>query len=284
MQCKNCDKAFDLSYIPQGAPLLCTYCGFDNSGYVSSSQGDTFVTEPPAPSPVPVLTAPERVYEPQGGASNFDLRVLSDWEAGWKVSPFKAYVDTFKKVVLKPTTYFATITPMKDYAAVFVLLYVNFFISLFAGVLWGQLFNFSIFKFIVQNPELLHETTTLIPQLCGAFFGPLIMIVVMFIMAGIQHFFLKTIAGSKKDFDATITVYTLGSVVHVFAIIPLLGGLAAFFYQTILTIFGMADMHEVPLPKAFLAWVFPILICCCCYFGAIMFFVSIMAGLASAHG
>jgi len=234
------------------------------------------------PSPVPVLVAPERVLEPQGGASNFDSRVLSDWEAGWKVNPFKAYVDTFKKVVLKPTTYFATITPMKDYAAVFVLLYVNLFISLFVGVLWGQLFNFSIFKFIVRNPELLHQRASLIPQLCSTFFGPLIMIAVMFIMAGIQHFFLKTIAGSKKDFDATITVYTLGSVVYVFAIVPLLGGLAAFVYQTILTIFGMADMHEVPLPKAFLAWVFPILTCCCCYFGAVMFLALIMAGLASA--
>ena len=207
---------------------------------------------------------------------------MSDWEASWKTNPVKAYVDTFKKVILQPTAYFATITPMKDYTAVFVLLYVNLFISLFVGVLWGQLFNFSIFKIFSKNPELFYEKTSLFAQLCGAFFGPLIMIVMVFIMAGIQHFFLRTVAGSKKDFDATITVYTLGSVVYVFKIVPLLGDLAIFVYQTILSILGMADMHEVPTSKAFLAWVLPILICCCCYFGAVMIFVSVMAGFFSA--
>lgn len=276
IQCKNCDKAFDTSYIPQGAPPLCTYCGFDNSGYVAPRQDGISATEPPASSPEIVATAPE------AAKSHLPSRIISDWEAGWKINPFKAYVDTLKKVVLEPVAYFSTITPMKDYGAIFVLLYVNLFISLFVGVLWGQLFNFSIFKTLSQHPEVFYDKISLMGGLCGAFFGPLILIVIIFIMAGIQHFFLKTVAGSKKDFDATITIYTLGSVVYVFKIVPFLGDLAVFIYQIILNIFGMADMHEVPRPKAFLAWVFPILICCCCYFGIVAFFFSVVAGFISA--
>lgn len=302
MQCKNCDKAFDTSYIPPGAPLLCTYCGHDNTGVDAQSAGDTF-TEPTQPTtpfsetqtkasavdsgdmpPLPPLPPVPPSSGSQGGGGESHLRVVSEWEAGWKVNPFKAYVDTFKKVVLEPTSYFATITPIKDYAAIFVLLYVNLFIALFAGVLWGQLFNFSLLKILSQQPELFYERTSLIGELCGAFFGPLLFIVIIFVMAGIHHFFLRTVAGSKKDFDSTITIYTLGSVVYVFKIVPVLGDLAVFVYKIILTIFGMADMHEVPQSKAFLAWVFPVLICCCCYFGTVIFFISVVAGFISAAG
>lgn len=245
-QCRQCDKVFDTDLIAPGSPLLCVYCGFDNGGTSAS---------PVAASGGEPASLPGDSRSP---------RVRCEWEKNWKSNPVTAYVDTLRSVITSPVKYFGAIKPFDDYVSLAVLMYINSFIGIAAALIFQLLIGMAPMMFTRKFDEMAGMTLGAGFGLCFAFVMPLFSILGIVIGAGIMHFFLRTVGGTRKNFDTTFTVYGLSTMANVFTIVPFLGNLGLMVYSFIINIGGQAEAHEIPPAKAFVAFLLPMLICCCC--------------------
>lgn len=280
IQCKKCEKAFDTDLIPPGSPLLCVYCGFDNGG---AFQGAS-MTPPALPSDG--LSLASGTGAGFSGSSFEETqtvvsgeRVACDWELNWRSSPVSAYVNTMRSVLTSPIKYFATVKPFDDYMGLAAFIYINSFIMFAAMLAFQMLVGFAPMM-LSKEFDAATGAMGLGFGLCAAFVLPFLSIFGLVIGAGIMHFFFRMIGGSQKNFDTTFTVYGLGSAAQIFAIVPVLGGLANMVYSFIINIGGQAEAHEIPPSKAFLSFLVPTLICCC----AIGAFYTIVIGGLIASG
>jgi hypothetical protein len=109
-------------------------------------------------------------------------------------------------------------------------------------------------------------------------------VLIGFLISGILHIFLVYLGGSQKDYSTTLGVHSLGSVILVFNIVPILGGLVAMVYFWIITIGGQAKAHEMDTGKAALSVLLPFFLCCCLWVAFIFFIIFMMGGLAAVIG
>lgn len=270
MQCQKCGKAFDTSLIPEGAPLTCPYCGFANSKAMD-------VTNPNIQ-----VTPQDFANEPQSSSSvssTSDQREMCEWERDWKTHPFRAYVNTFREVILHPIAYFGRIKPFEDYLALAVLIYISSFLGTLASVT-TQLFMSvmpSTFTGQIQQVGFL-QPSGVVGYICGAIIGSALAVLIVFVLAGLLHLLIQLIAGSEKDYNTTLTVYAISTMTAIFYIVPFFGYLIQIVYTFIFNIGGQAKAHEVSPWKVFVAWMIPVLIFCCCCGGGLAMFFSNVAG------
>lgn len=94
--------------------------------------------------------------------------------------------------------------------------------------------------------------------------APLLILLFLFIWAGIVHLCLSLVGGATAGFMATLRVMAYGSTVNIFQILPFCGGLIAFVWAIVLEIMGLATAHRTTQGKAALAVLLPLALCCVC--------------------
>ena len=92
---------------------------------------------------------------------------------------------------------------------------------------------------------------------------PLLLVIGLFIGAGIIHLCLMLVGGAKQPFETTFRVlaFSQGSI-GVLQMIPICGGLIAAVWGLVVNCIGLARAHETDTGRAALAVMLPVIVCC----------------------
>jgi hypothetical protein len=109
-----------------------------------------------------------------------------------------------------------------------------------------------------------------------AFLSPFLLIIGLFVSAGILHVCLMLVKGTKSGFEATFRVVSYGYGANIFMVVPFCGGFIAAIWGIVLAIIGLREAHETTGGKAAFAVFLPAIVCC----GLIFFVLALFFGAA----
>lgn len=258
--CKNCSSSFETFNAELNIDTYtCPACGSQNSPGARE-------VEVPAPKSDLIAAATQTTF--QDGVE----RQASDWETNWRNDPFGALFRTAKAILTEPGEYFSNLRPFEDHLALVIWIYGFSFINFLFTI---------IFEILLGSVGMTDAGLTIPMAMCGAVFGPFVAVALVYVIAGVIHFFMIQIGGSQKSYATTLTVYGLSTVSHAFMIVPILGSIVSLVYFIVINVVGMARAHEIPVSRSLLAILVPVLILCCCFGGLIGFAVVIAGALPS---
>ncbi len=110
-----------------------------------------------------------------------------------------------------------------------------------------------------------------------AFFSPFLIIIGLFVLAGVLHVCLMMVKGANQGFEATFRVAAYGYSANIFMIIPVCGNLIAAAWALVLYIIGLREAHRTSGGKASFAVFLPVIFCC----GLLLFGTALFLGAAA---
>jgi hypothetical protein len=111
-------------------------------------------------------------------------------------------------------------------------------------------------------------------------FGPVLLVIGLFLFAGIVHLALLALGGAPRGFEATFRVACYMEAGALLNIIPGCGGLIASIVMLVLMIIGVAEAHGTTRGRAAAAVLLPIVLCCCCIMIPLGFGLASLIGAA----
>jgi hypothetical protein len=272
-QCPSCG-----SVLPDSPDRFCANCGAD--------LGPPVPPPPPPPSgesPIERTLPRGSEWAPAGGA-----REGTPWERRASIGFASALIETTQQVLTAPTAFFQAMRVEGGIGS--PLLYA--LILGYAGIVVTAIYEFVMTAVIGTSIGSLGELgggeneafARMLPALQGGvglgaklFLGPVILLVMLFVLAGIMHLGLMLVGGATRGFEATFRVLCYSEATAIFQVIPLCGQLIGSVYMLVLLTIGLAEAHGTTRGKALVAVLLPVLACCCCI-GAIVFFVVTIVG------
>ena len=118
----------------------------------------------------------------------------------------------------------------------------------------------------MEIPQKLGQFNASLPALIIA--GVLVVLFLplwIFLGAGVDHLMLLILGGGRRGFEGTFRVYSysLGST-NLLSLIPVCGGLVAFFWQIVARVIGYSRVHGISTFRAVIAVLLPSVLCCAC--------------------
>jgi hypothetical protein len=220
--------------------------------------------EPPPPPP-----------PPQGG---------TPWERREEIGFGAALVDTTKQVLSAPTRFFQAMDPEGGIGAPLLYAVIVGYVGLLAnavyeavarGVLGTSLGFWPRGSEWERMMTSMHWGATLVAQ---AIFGPVAIVIGLFVFAGIVHLMLLLVGGARRHFEATFRVSAYSEAAMVLGLIPVCGGLVSAILYIVLTVIGLGEAHGIGKGKAALAVLLPLILVCCCCAAAVVLIVGGVAG------
>ena len=96
----------------------------------------------------------------------------------------------------------------------------------------------------------------------AAIITPFLLILWLFVIAGMLHLFLLLVRGAKAGFEATFRVVSYSVSPFLFMVIPFCGMLITALWAMMVAIIGLREAHETSGGKAAFAVLFPFIFCC----------------------
>jgi hypothetical protein len=221
---------------------------------------------------------------PPGGTPIPGQRELTPWERRKELGLVKGFVETWKRSVLTPTSFFPTVRPDVPWTEA---LYFAWIIHGFTVALGLPFVGLGMFRpTFPSNFGGDEQMETAMRALSGGagvgwLLGSLL-VYPLFVLAiaGIIHLGAMLFGAAKNGYGATVRAYCYSQGPALFGIIPCFG-LFAWIYSLVLAIFGISSLQETSTGKAAGVVLLPIvvLICCCGVLFALFF-----AGIAAALG
>lgn len=275
-KCPFCGKEFE------GNPAKCPHCGqvIHESGREENGGQMTPPSAPPASAPVSAgMPAPE-------GEGSRKTVPFEDPSAGF----FNGLFETIKLALFQPSSFFSTYQFDGSIGRPMVFALVVGWFSMAVGVLWSLIFNASIMSAISRYiPDAGNSPMnrlgsqfmfTSIGGIISLVMAPIMIILGLFIMAGLYHLFLMMVSGAKRGFETTFNVTCYSVSAKLFMVIPFCGGTVAWIYSLVISIIGLAGAHETDGWKGAFAVLMPFVLCCCLVLLVFFFFGMAIAGLA----
>lgn len=262
--CPYCQAA-----LPEPSERFCPNCGGD------------LEASPLAPPPSP---APEAPFSPPSvtivGASG-DVA----WERRREVGFLTALVETTQKILVSPVRFFSEMPVSGGLGS--PLLY-----ALLVG--YASLVVASVYDFVFQmvagsrhfpglGPEF--ERVLAFGRGHGAIvvrliIGPVVIVVQVFLLAGVFHLALLLVGGGRRGFEATLRVMAYAGAAGLWAVVPVCGGvLFSPVHYLVLIGIGFAKAHQIGGGRAVAAVLLPLLLVCCCCLGLGVVFWGSLAAL-----
>jgi hypothetical protein len=96
----------------------------------------------------------------------------------------------------------------------------------------------------------------------AAIMTPFMLILWLFVVAGMLHLFLLLVRGAKAGFEATFRVMSYSVSPFLFMVLPFCGMFITALWSMVVVIIGLRDAHETTGGKAAFAVLFPLIFCC----------------------
>jgi hypothetical protein len=246
MFCQNCGKE-----IAEGQ-AFCQSCGFR-------------------------LIADETPTMPDSG------RYKTPWEDRETSGFFGGLARTVKDALFSPSEFFKKMPVTGGLTDPLLFAMIIGMVGLMFASVWDLLLHDSMQGFMTQEMRAAagSSMSSGITSPLGMVMMPFLIILGLFINAGVLHLFLMMVQGAKAGFEATFRVVSYSMSAYVFMAIPFCGPLIMMVWILTLTVIGLRDAHETTGGKATAAVLFPFLFCC----GMILLLtVLFMGAIVSSFG
>lgn len=197
---------------------------------------------------------------------------------------FGGMLETLKLSLFQPTRFFREYRMDGSIGRPMVFAIVVGWFATLVGLIWAMLFNASIMTMISQYvpahelprqdmlPQFLFSTAASVASLILA---PIMIVIGLFIAAGLYHLFLLMVSGANRGFESTFNVVAYTTSAKLFNIIPFCGGTIAWVYGLVIAIIGLSEAHETDGWKGAFAVLMPFVLCCCCVLLFVLFAVMV---------
>lgn len=196
------------------------------------------------------------------------VMALSPWEESFSGHPFAGFFTTIRKVMATPVEFFSSLSigPHSWKALLFALI-----CQIIAGVsvaLTQLLLSFlkiGLLQFLPSQPQANAQLSALAASMGTGFsiiIVPVASILGLALSICLYHVLLLIFGASKKGVEGTIAAVCYSTAPQILCLIPLIGSLVAGFWQWILIVIGIKEIHKTSYAKAILIVLFP-MICCC---------------------
>ena len=248
-QCPHCGRT-----LPRPDDRFCPYCGAAVAG------------DPGAPGPNPSGTTP--------------------WERRSQIGLVPALVETTTSVLFSPTRFFREMPVTGGIGAPLGYGVLLGYIGLVVQAIYQAVFRLAIGSALPRFGGR-GDLERILPWLEGGLglvfqivLGPVLVVVGLFVGAGVYHLMLLLLGGARRDFEATFRVAAYGHAISVLVLLPFCGGLVAFVWWVAVGTVGLSEVHGIGRGKALAAILLPVLVVCCCCAGTIALVVGGAASLA----
>ena len=177
------------------------------------------------------------------------------WEQNEKPGFFSRIFDTFSQVLFSPHKLFGDMTIERGYgeSVAFGLLFgsLGMMLSLFWQFLIIPDRFIQIGKFLFGHYNLSTVYFSLI------ILTPIFVMLQLLLIALILHWCLLIFSGGKNGFEGTFRVISYSQAIQVLSLIPLVGGFVGFFWQLIVQIVGLKEVHKTSYLRVIMAYLLP---------------------------
>lgn len=209
-------------------------------------------------------------------------REKTPWEAREAYGFFGGLFKTMKQVLFSPAEFFKTMPVKEGLTDPLLYALIVGMVGLMFSYTWQILLNGSVQGFM--PPEMRTSQYQIFQGIniaALAILSPFMLIIGMFIGAGMLHLFLLLVRGARAGFEATFRVVAYCFSPNILLVIPVCGGVIAWIWSLVITIIGLKAAHEISGGKAAFAVLFPLLLCC----GFVTLLVLVFMGaLAASFG
>ena len=280
-QCPSCQ-----SVLPDPPERFCPNCGAD-LGAASPPPPMPPPLPPGAESPIERTMPRASAWAPAEGA-----REGTPWERRDTIGFASGLIETTQQVLTAPAAFFRAMpvtggigSPLVyalilGYAGLVVNAIYDFVLTSVMGTALGG----PAFGEIAGGNEAMARLMPFIQGGVGLgmklILGPVILLITLFIMAGIMHAGLMMLGAASRGFEATLRVVCYSEATAVLQVIPICGQVAAAVYMIVILTVGLAEAHGTTRGKAVIAVLLPVFICCCCIAGPLVVLFTSLAGSA----
>ena len=295
--CPRCQNA-----LPDPPERFCPSCGTDLTQFPTAVPPGA----PPPPLPpsdvtpqapwVPPVPAAGAAYGAYGApresawSEGPGARTATPWERRNEIGLATALVETTQRVLTKPTEFFRSMPVTGGIGS--PLIYA--LIIGYAGIVISAIYNFVLES--VMGSALTQmggggsgPMAGMMPYLQGGvglglqlIFGPVMVAVSLFLVAGITHLALMALGGATRGFEATFRVACYSEAAAVLNIIPACGNLVSALVMLVIMIIGISEAHGTTRGRAAAAVLLPIVLCCCCILIPLGFGLASLIGAAAS--
>jgi hypothetical protein len=213
------------------------------------------------------------------------------WERRHELGFANALIETTRQVLATPGDFFRAMPAEGGIGAPLLYGLIVSYIGLLAATLYNAVFNAvlgpSLAGWGAGRPEFERLAAALRGGpgtiLLNLILGPVVVVIVLFVGAGLIHLMLLLVGGARHPFETTFRVMGYLHATTILNLIPIVGGVIGILYWVVLAVIGLSAAHGTPEGKAALALFLQIVLACCCCalaLGAFFFFgglVSLMA-------
>jgi hypothetical protein len=140
-----------------------------------------------------------------------------------------------------------------------------------AGAMIGQLYQLafgSALGKLAGNDAVAESMTSNLVMLVVM---PVLIVILLFVWAGIVHVCLMMVGGANRGFEATFRACAYGTgAVAPMQLVPFVGGMVGGIWGLVVEIIGLRELHGTTSGKAAAAVLVPIFACCCCVMAGAM--------------
>jgi hypothetical protein len=208
------------------------------------------------------------------------------WEDRDRLGFLSALLENTKQVLTESTDFYRRMPITGGLGSPLLYALIIGYIGLVASTIYSAIFN-SVAGSAFRDME--GQFGQLAPYLQGGgslvlnlIFGPVFLVIGVFIGAGIVHLGCLLMAGGGRGFEATYRVVAYSQAAAIINVIPACGGIIAMIFSIVLMVIGMSEAHGISRGKAAAVVLVPVLILCCCCIGIPL--AVIFGGVATALG
>jgi hypothetical protein len=176
---------------------------------------------------------------------------------------------TWRGASLSPRSFFAAL-PAEGSLGAALLYYVPLGILVSgANLLWTMTSD----GMRAERDAVLSTTdATAISPLLQFLFSPLILLVSLFLAAGVVHLLLKAFGGVGRGYGFTVRLFAFAYSPQLLAVVPVVGAPVGFVWMVVVAIIGVREGHGTTTARAAAAVLIPVIIA--------LFFLALAAFLA----
>lgn len=153
-----------------------------------------------------------------------------------------------------------------------------------AQALWGALIGLPLQGLIDgADTRLVRIALSAGGGVFNVVFGPISAVAGVFVVAGILHGGLALLGAldrSPLGYEGSLRAVAYAYTAQLALVVPLVGGLIAFFWTLVLAAIGLEVLHDTTFGRALAAVLIPLLACCLCGLLVGVLFGAALAGLA----
>jgi hypothetical protein len=218
------------------------------------------------------------------GATPPDVgRSKTPWEDRASNGFFNGLFKTVNEVLLSPSAFFKKMPVTGGLTDPLLFAMIIGTVGMLFLSVWHLLLHDPMQSFVTpEMSEAGRGISSNVASPLGTAMIPFVLIIWLFIVSGLLHFFLMIVSGAKAGFEATFRVVCYSVSPFLLLAIPYCGVLITPLWALALFMIGIRDAHETTGGKATAAVLFPFLFCCgMMVVGAILFMGAIVSSFGS---